>query len=78
MIQLMRKLGNKELYVAEDKDIVSPENIQNLFLTEGAVAVGHFRSTNGFEACSNEIEAPPNFPFIRADIALWASIDLTC
>jgi len=28
MIQLMRKLGNKELYVVEDKDMVSPENIQ--------------------------------------------------
>jgi hypothetical protein len=29
MIQLIRELDNKELYVAEDKDIVSAENIQN-------------------------------------------------
>jgi hypothetical protein len=29
MIQLMKKLGNKELCVVEDKDIVSPENIEN-------------------------------------------------
>jgi len=78
MIQLMRKLGNKELYVVEYKDMVSPENIQNWFLSESAVAVGHLRSTNRFEACSNAIEAPPSFLFIRADTALWASIGMTC
>jgi len=78
MIQLMRKLGNKELYVVEDKDVVSQENIQNWYLSESAVAVGHFRSTNGSAACNNEIEAPPSFLFIRADRALWASIDMTC
>jgi hypothetical protein len=59
MIQLMGKLGNKELCVVEDKDIVSPENIENLFLSEGAV--GHFRSTMDLKRAAMSLKLRPVF-----------------
>jgi len=74
----MRKLGNKELYVLEDKDIVSLENIRELISVRRCCCGRPFPQHHGFEECSNEFEAPPSFLFIRADIALWASIDMTC